>query len=142
MLGDVAPFFVLVLAANVCLQYQGCFWDSENKIMNSETRCYEVQGGRKMALFDWNQNGKKDIVDNCIEYQIYKNSTQNKETNNYSSNETNGMSTFSALVVVIGGMLIAGMFATEFEEMPGIVVILLWFLASIGIAFLMELFKK
>ena len=49
---------------------------------------------------------------------------------------------FAALVVVIGGMLIAGMFVTEFEEMPGIVVILLWFLASIGIAFLMELFKK
>ena len=95
-----------------------------------------------MALFDWNQDGKKDMIDNCIEYQIYKNSTENKKTNNYSSNETNGMSTFSTLVVVIGGMLIAGMFATEFEEMPGIVVGILWILASIGIAFLMELFKK
>ena len=110
--------------------------------MNSETRCYEVQGGEKMALFDYNWDGKKDMVDNCIEYQIYKNSTKDKETSNYSSNETNGMSTFAALVVVIGGMLIAGMFVSEFEEMPGIVVILLWFLASIGIAFLMELFKK
>jgi len=38
-----------------------------------------------MALFDWNQNGKKDIVDNYIEHQIYKNATENKETNNYSS---------------------------------------------------------
>lgn len=122
--------------------YQGGFWDSGNRIMNSETRCYEVQGGEKMALFDYNWDGKKDMVDNYIEYQIYKNSTKDKETSNYSSNETNGMSTFAALVVVIGGMLIAGMFVSEFEEMPGIVVILLWFLASIGIAFLMELFKK
>ena len=95
-----------------------------------------------MALFDYNWDGKKDMVDNCIEYQIYKNSTQNKETNNYSSNETNGMSTFSALVAVIGGMLIAGMLVSEFEEMPGIVVGILWILSSVGIAFLMELFKK
>lgn len=95
-----------------------------------------------MALFDYNWDGKKDMVDNCIEYQIYKNSTQNKETNNYSSNETNGMSTFAALVAVIGGMFIAGMFVTEFEDMPGIVVAILWILASVGIAFLMELFKR
>ena len=59
-----------------------------------------------MALFDWNQNGKKDMVDNYIEYQIYKNATENKETNNYSSGGTNGMSTFAALVAVIGGILI------------------------------------
>ena len=95
-----------------------------------------------MALFDYNWDGKKDMVDNCIEYQIYKNSTQNKETNNYSSNETNGMSTFAALVAVIGGMFIAGMLVTEFEDMPGIVVAILWILASVGIAFLMELFKR
>ena len=95
-----------------------------------------------MALFDWNQNGKKDIVDNYIEYQIYKNATENKETNNYSSGGTNGMSTFAALVAVIGGMLIAGMFVSEFEEVPGIVVVILWILASVGIAFLMELFNK
>lgn len=95
-----------------------------------------------MALFDYNRDGKKDMVDNYIEYQIYKNSTINKETNNYTSNETNGISTFSALVAVIGGMLIAGMFVSEFEEMPGIIVGILWIFSSVGIAFLTELFKK
>lgn len=25
-----------------------------------------------MALYDWNKNGKKDMVDDFIEYQIYK----------------------------------------------------------------------
>lgn len=95
-----------------------------------------------MALFDYNWDGKKDMVDNCIEYQIYKNSTKDKETSNYSLNETNGMSTFAALVAVIGGMLIAGMFVTEFEDMPGIVVAILWILASVGIAFLIELFNQ
>lgn len=95
-----------------------------------------------MALFDYNWDGKKDMVDNYIEYQIYKNATENKETNNYSSGETKGMSTFAALAAVIGGMLIAGMFVSEFEEMPGIIVVILWILASVGIVFLMELFKK
>jgi len=52
------------------------------------------------------------------------------------------MSTFAALVAVIGGMFIAGMLVTEFEDVPGIVVAILWILASVGIAFLMELFKR
>lgn len=94
-----------------------------------------------MALFDWNQDGKKDMIDNCIEYQIYKNST-NHDTNNYHSSNTNGMSTFEALIIVIGGMLIAGMLTMEFEEIPGIVVAILWIIASIGIAFVVEMIKK
>ena len=42
-MGNWLLFFVV----NICLVYQDCFWDSENRIMNSETRCYEVQGGEK-----------------------------------------------------------------------------------------------
>lgn len=32
-----------------------------------------------MALYDWNHNGKKDIVDNYIEYQIYEQTCGDKK---------------------------------------------------------------
>lgn len=28
-----------------------------------------------MAMYDWNRNGKKDMADSFIEYQIYKDVT-------------------------------------------------------------------
>lgn len=31
-----------------------------------------------MAMHDWNHDGKKDMVDNFIEYQIYKDVTGQK----------------------------------------------------------------
>ena len=40
-----------------------------------------------MAFYDWNHNGKKDIQDDYLEYNIYKKSTENK-TNNSSSNSS------------------------------------------------------
>ncbi len=36
-----------------------------------------------MAMFDWNQNGKNDMVDNFIEYQIYKDVTGQKDDSSY-----------------------------------------------------------
>ena len=35
-----------------------------------------------MAFYDWNHNGKKDVADYYIEYQIYKESTSNTNYNN------------------------------------------------------------
>lgn len=54
-----------------------------------------------MAFYDWNHDGKKDWQDNYIEYQIYKNSTGQK--NNYSYTPSNGISTFGAILSVVGG---------------------------------------
>ena len=40
-----------------------------------------------MAFYDWDHNGKKDIVDDYIEYNIYKECTkENDNSNSYSSN--------------------------------------------------------
>ena len=44
--------------------------------------------------YDWNKDGKKDVQDDFIEYNIYKQSTQNNNNNNYRSN--GGMSNFGA----------------------------------------------
>ena len=58
-----------------------------------------------MAFYDWNGDGKKDLVDDCIEYTIYKNSTENKK-NNYSNG--GGISTFGAICGTIITLVIAG----------------------------------
>ena len=43
-----------------------------------------------MAMHDWNHDGKKDMVDNFIEYQIYKDctSTSNNSTPRSSTNSS------------------------------------------------------
>ena len=46
-----------------------------------------------MAFHDWNGDGKKDLVDDCIEYNIYKQSMENNNKN-YSSG--GGISNFGA----------------------------------------------
>ena len=47
-----------------------------------------------MALFDWNHNGKKDFMDDYIEYNIYKRNlerieAQKNEYGSYSKRTTN-----------------------------------------------------
>ena len=39
-----------------------------------------------MAFYDWNKDGKKDVYDDFIEYNIYKQSVKND--NNYSNNNS------------------------------------------------------
>ena len=44
-----------------------------------------------MAMYDWNGNGNKnDMFDNVIEYQIYKNCTNNNSTPRSSTNSSAG----------------------------------------------------
>lgn len=84
-----------------------------------------------MALHDWNHNGKTDAVDDFIEYQIYKESTGNNGTGNYTSG--GGMSTFGAIVVAIGGFfLAAGIMAliSGDGDISVVPTIMLWILCS------------
>lgn len=39
-----------------------------------------------MALYDRNRDGEKDIIDNYLEYNIYKQSAQNNNSNKYNHN--------------------------------------------------------
>lgn len=43
-----------------------------------------------MALYDWNKNGKKDMADNFIEYQIYKDCMKSSKGNSGSGNSGSG----------------------------------------------------
>ncbi len=67
-----------------------------------------------MAFYDWNKDGKKDIVDDYIEYNVYKESTKNNSSQHHSGN---GMSNFGATIATIVSIFIAagivGMFNLE-----------------------------
>lgn len=83
-----------------------------------------------MAINDWNHDGKKDMVDNYIEYQIYKDVTGQKEESSYTPSRRNGMSTFGAVVSVIAGLILqAALYVAlgiDVENVPVLVIIILW----------------
>lgn len=86
-----------------------------------------------MAFYDWNRDGKKDWQDNYIEYQIYKNSTEQKNNSSYTS--SNGISTFGAILSMVGGLflgcLILALFVgNDVENVPVIITIILWIICS------------
>lgn len=57
-----------------------------------------------MAFYDWNKDGKKDVQNDFIEYNIYKQSTENNSNNNYGSS---GMSNFGAGCATVISIFIA-----------------------------------
>lgn len=86
-----------------------------------------------MAFYDWNHNGENDIVDDFMEYQIYKDSTNR---NNYTPSGGRGISTFGAAVATIGGLFLgAGIIALlgGGENTPVILTIIMWIICSAGL---------
>ena len=79
-----------------------------------------------MAMHDWNHDGKKDMVDNFIEYQIYKDVTGQKDEPSYTPSRGNDMSTFGAIVSVIAGLLLqSALYVTlgiDVDDVPVLVV--------------------
>ncbi len=51
-----------------------------------------------MALYDWNRNGKKDVVDDYIEYQIYKECM--KPNSGKSSSNSSGIGVILTIIVI------------------------------------------
>lgn len=94
-----------------------------------------------MAVYDWNRNGKKDIQDDYLEYNIYKQSTESNN-NNYSSG--NGISNFGAgcgtLLTILISAAISG--AMGLDGAPLVIVFIIlgaiiggciaWFFDEIG----------
>lgn len=69
-----------------------------------------------MAMYDWNGNGNKnDMADNYIEYQIYKECTENNSTPKSSSNTSAG----GFLIVFIIAMIVSA-----FSEGLGLLILL------------------
>lgn len=91
-----------------------------------------------MAFFDWNNDGKKDFTDDLIEYHIYKQSMENnKSKDGYVPRYSRGISTFRAVVAVIGGLFLAAAVIALFgggENTPVILIIFLWIFCSSGLS--------
>lgn len=87
-----------------------------------------------MAMYDWNHNGKKDMVDNFIEYQIYKDVTGQNDEPSYTPSRGNGMSTFGAIVSVIAGLFLQSalyvLLGIDVDDVPVLVIIILWIVFS------------
>lgn len=85
-----------------------------------------------MAFYDWNHDGKKDFTDNFIEYNVYKESTKNSKPSSYSRG--GGISTFGAILSVIAGLVgqvaIYMVLGVEVEDVPVIIMIILWIVIS------------
>ena len=87
-----------------------------------------------MAMHDWNHDGKKNMVDNFIEYQIYKDVTGQKDESSYTPSRGNGMSTFGAIVSVITGLFMqAALYVAlgiDVDDVSVLVIIILWVIFS------------
>ena len=95
-----------------------------------------------MAMYDWNRNGKKDMVDNFIEYQIYKDVTGQNDEPSYTPSRGNGMSTFGAIVSVMAGLFLQSALyvslGLDVDDVPVFVIIILWAVFSAIAAVVVE----
>ena len=95
-----------------------------------------------MAMHDWNHDGKKDMVDNFIEYQIYKDVTGQQNEPSYTPSRGNGMSTFGAIIRVIAGLFLqAALYVAlgiDVDDVPVFVIIILWTVFSAIAAVVVE----
>ena len=95
-----------------------------------------------MAMYDWNHNGKNDMADSFIEYQIYKDVTGQKDEPSHTSSRGNGMSTFGAIVSVIAGLFLqAALYVArgiDVDDVPVFVIIILWAVFSAIAAVVVE----
>ena len=91
-----------------------------------------------MAFYDWNKDGKKDVQDDFIEYNIYKQSTQNNNNNNYRSK--GGMSNFGAGCATMASIFIAAGILSVFNLEGAALVIVFIIVVSIVVAIIATFF--
>ena len=87
-----------------------------------------------MATHDWNNDGRNDMMDNYIEYQIYKDVTGQNDEPSYTTSRGNGMSTFGAIISVIAGLVLQAVLYTvlgiDVDDVPVLIIIILWVVFS------------
>lgn len=83
-----------------------------------------------MATHDWNHDGKNDMMDNYIEYQIYKDVTGQNDEPSYTPSRGNGMSTFGGIVSVIAGLVLQSVLyvtlGIDVDDVSVIIILILW----------------
>ena len=102
-----------------------------------------------MALYDWNNDDKKDFMDNLIEYKIYEESmkSSNKDDNNKfkTSRKINKgeISSFAYILSIILGLAFTAVLFTlldaNIDNIPVLVICFIWLINSSIIAFIATL---
>lgn len=65
-----------------------------------------MTGGKViMAFYDWNKDGKKDVQDDFIEYNIYKEYTQDDNSNNHFNNSGCGIWGWIFIALLVIGLV-------------------------------------
>lgn len=87
-------------------------------------------------MHDWNNNGKRDMMDSYIDYSIYKEITEKGNGSNHSSgNECSG---FVAFLVTISGLIIQVLIYTildiDVDNVPALVMVFLWIFFDVIVA--------
>ena len=98
-----------------------------------------------MAINDWNGDGKKDVLDDVIEYGGYKNfmSPENKFSNKEQTKGSGGgISTFGAIVITVLGMLCSGAICKVLNIDSGFLIVVIWIGISLGLFFLYDFIKR
>lgn len=89
-----------------------------------------------MAFHDWNSDGKKNLTDDYIDYQIYKNSTGKSSNNSYIPGG-NRISTIGAIVATVGGLFGACAILAILgggEDTSVLLIIILWAICGTGLS--------
>ena len=103
-----------------------------------------------MAIHDWNNDGKKDIMDDLIEYKIYEESVKgnNKNyTNKIKKEKTNNgeISSFAYMVSIVLGLIFTAVQFTlldaNIDNIPVLVICLIWLINTSIIVFIATIIK-
>ena len=98
-----------------------------------------------MAINDWNIDGKKDLLDDLIEYDGYKRFTSTGDINNsqkHTSGNRGGISTFGAVVITVLGMLVSGAICKSLNIESGFFIVIIWIGISLGLFFLYGFIRR
>lgn len=98
-----------------------------------------------MAINDWNGDGKKDVLDDMIEYGGYENfsSPENNSSNKKQTNGNGGgITTFGAIVITVLGMLCSGAICKALHIDSGFLIVIIWIGISLGLFFIYDSIKK
>lgn len=98
-----------------------------------------------MAINDWNGDGKKDLLDDLIEYDGYKRFTSTDDNNTsqkHTSYNSGGISTFGAIVITVLGMLVSGAICKSLNIESGFLIVVIWIGISLGLFFLYDFIRR
>lgn len=95
-----------------------------------------------MAMYDWNHDGKKDLADDFLEYQIYKDITGQNYEPFYTAGKGEGISSMGAIISVIAGLFLQSVLyvalGIDVDDVPVLVIVILWAVFSAIAAVVVE----